>query len=50
MGNERQREYLARRMLLTQLWSAGYLTVERYTRLIRRLEDMYRDVLFADKM
>lgn len=45
---ERQREYLARRMLLTQLLSRGYIDVERYTLLIHKLDMLYKDVLNAD--
>lgn len=51
MGNsERQREYIARRMILTQLWSVGYIDAERYTRLMHTLDLMYKDVSNADKM
>lgn len=50
VSNERQREYLARRMILTQLMSKGYIDVERYTRLLRRLDEQYKDVLFADRV
>ena len=49
-SNERQREYIARRMILTQLWSVGYIDVERYTKLIHILDLQYKDVLSADKM
>lgn len=50
VNNERQREYIVRRMILTQLMSKGYIDVERYTLLIHKLDMLYKDVLSADRV
>ena len=46
--SERWRGYVARRMLLILLQDKGMLTTDDFLSCIKRLEDRYKDVLYAD--
>lgn len=45
---ERWREYVARRMLLILLQDKGMLNTDDFLCCVKKLENKYKDVLFAD--